>query len=84
MYYSLHKATLRRGRSYIKSPEWLKNKGATINPQNYNDNNCFQYAITIALNHQDIENHPERISNLKPFTDQYKWKEIKFPSHSKD
>ena len=26
LYYSLHKATLRRGRSYIKSPEWLKNK----------------------------------------------------------
>ena len=84
MYYSVHKTTLRRGKSYIKSSKWLRNKGATINPQNYYDNKCFQYAVTIALNHQNIENHPERISNLKPFIDQYNWKGIEFPSHSKD
>ena len=36
------------------------------------------------MNHQNIENHPERISNLKPFIDQYNWKGIEFPSHSKD
>ena len=69
LYYSLHKTTLRRGKSHTKSSKWLRNKGATINPQNYDDNNCFQYAITIALNHQNIENHPERISHLKPFID---------------
>ena len=40
--------------------------------------------MIIALNHQNIENHPDRISNLKPFTDQYNWKGIEFPSHSKD
>ena len=33
------------------SPKWLKNKKATINPIN-NDDKCFQYAITIALNYQ--------------------------------
>ena len=38
LYYSLHKTTLRRGKSYIKSPEWITDKGATINPQNYYDN----------------------------------------------
>ena len=26
LFYSLHKTRLRRGKSYIKSPEWLKNK----------------------------------------------------------
>ena len=83
LYYSLHKTTLRRGKSYIKSSKWLRNKGATINPQNYDDNNCFQYATTIALNHQNIENHPETISNLEPFTDQYKWQEIEFSSTQK-
>ena len=36
------------------------------------------------MNHQNIENYPEKISNLKPFTDQYNWKGIEFPSHSKD
>ena len=31
-----------------------------------------------------IKNQPERISNLEPFIDQYKWKGIEFSSHSKD
>ena len=35
------------------------------------------------MNHQNIKNHPERISNLKPFIDEYSWKGIEFPSHSK-
>ena len=50
LYYSLHKARLRRGKSYIESPEWLRNKRATINPHNKNDDKCFQYAVTFALN----------------------------------
>ena len=63
---SLHKTRLIKSKSYIKYPEWLENKRATINPQNKNDN-CFQYAITVTLNHQNIENHPERKSNIEPF-----------------
>ena len=35
---------------YIKTPKWLKNKKATIDPKN-NDNKCFQYAVAVALNH---------------------------------
>ena len=77
--YHIHKRNLKRGRSYIKSPEWISTKRATINPKN-KDNKCFQYSITVALNHQNIENHPERISNIKPFTDQYNWEGIDFPS----
>ena len=82
--YHLHKISLNRGSSYIKSPEWIKNKGVTINPKNTKDNNCFQYAIIAALNHQNIDHHPERISKLKPFINNYNWKGIEFPSHSKD
>ena len=36
------------------------------------------------MNHQNIENHPERISNLVSFIDEYNWKGIEFPSHSKE
>ena len=68
--YHIHKTRLKRGKSYIKSPEWILNKRATINPKN-KDNKCFQYSITAALNHQNIENYPERISNIKPFIDKY-------------
>ena len=31
--YKLHKIKLRRGGSYIKSPEWIINKRVTINPK---------------------------------------------------
>ena len=84
LYYSLHKTALKRGKLYIKCPKWLRNKGVTINPQNCYDNKCFQYSITAALNHQNIKNNAERISNLIPFINPYNWKEIEFPSHSKD
>ena len=43
------------------SSDWLKNKGATINPKN-KDNECFKYAIIAALHHQEIQRNPQRIS----------------------
>ena len=61
----------------------MKNKKATINPKNNNDN-CFQYALTVALNYQNIKTDPPKIPKIKRFTDQYNWKETDFPSHSKD
>ena len=73
---------MERSGSYIDSPEGLENKKATINPKN-NDNSCFQYALTVTLNNQNIESNPQRISKIKPFIDQYSWKEIDVPSHSK-
>ena len=51
LYYHLQKIGFKRDGSYIDSPKWLKNKRATTNPEN-NDDNCFQYAV--ALNHQNI------------------------------
>ena len=49
--YHLHKISLNRGSSYINSPEWLKNKRATINPKNTRDNERFNYAIIAVLHH---------------------------------
>ena len=63
----------------LHSSEWLKNKKATI----IHDDNCFQNALTDALNCQNIKTDPERISNIKPFINQYNWKEINFLSHQK-
>ena len=57
LYYQLQKIGLKREGSYIDSPEKLKNKKAKINPKN-NDGNCFQYVLTVALNHQNIEKNP--------------------------
>ena len=82
--YHLLKISLSRGSSYIESPEWIKNKGVTINSKNTKNNNCVQYAITAELNHQNVNHNPERISKLKPFINNYNWKDIEFPSHSKE
>ena len=75
LYYKVHKISLNRGRSYIDSPKWLKNKKATIY-QKKNDDKCFQYSITSALSYEQIKSHPERISKFMTFIDQYNWKEI--------
>ena len=82
--YHLHKISLNRGSSYIDSPEWIKHKKVTINPQNTNDNKCFQYPIIAALNYQNIDHHLERISKLKPFIDNCNWDSIDFPAGHKD
>ena len=83
LYYNFNKIRLNRGGSYIDSLKWLKNKKSTINPKN-NDYKCFQYAVTLALNFDKINIHPERISKIKPFIEQYNWNDIDFPSTSKD
>ena len=54
---------MKRGGSYVDSPEWLKNKKATINPKN-NDDNYFKYALTAALNHKKNKSHPEKYWKL--------------------
>ena len=38
--YYIHKTSMKRGKSYLKSPPWLLVKKATINPKN-NDHKCF-------------------------------------------
>ena len=68
--YIFHKVDLKRSGSYIKTPEWLKNKIATINCRNDDDDKCFQYAITIELNYDGIEKHHQRVNKVKPFIDQ--------------
>ena len=45
MYYNLQRISLERGKSYVDSSKWLKDKGATINRKIKKDNKCFQYAI---------------------------------------
>ena len=83
LYYDLNKISISKGGSYIVSPKWLKDKKSTINPKD-NDYKCFQYAVTLASNLDKINKHPERISKIKPFIEEYNWKDTDFPSTSKD
>ena len=80
--YQKEEIVLRKGSDFVfKSVDLLAYH--LLNPKN-KDIKCFQYSITVALNHQNIESHPERISNIKPFVDQYNWKGIDFPAEIKD
>ena len=83
LYCDLNKISISKGGSYIDSPKWLKDKKSTINPKN-NDYKCFQYAVTLALNLDKISKNSQRISKIKPFIEEYNWKDIDFPSTSKD
>ena len=55
LYYYFQKINIRRAESYIMSPDWLVNKGATINPKNQKDNKCFQWSIISGLNYNKIK-----------------------------
>ena len=55
LYYKCHKINPNRGGSYIDSPDWIKNQKWAINPVNKKNNKCFQYAVTVALNHENLE-----------------------------
>ena len=75
LHYKFHKISLSRGGSYIVSPNWLKNKKATINPKN-NDGKCFQYAVTVALNHEQVKKEIEFPSHKKD------WKKLELNNKS--
>ena len=82
-YYKCHKISFNRGESYIDSPDWIKNKKATIKLINKKDNKCSQYAVTVTLNYEEIKD-PQRITKIKPFISKYNWKGINFPSENND
>ena len=83
LYYDLNRKTISKGGSYIESPKWLKDKKCIVN-QKDNDNKCFQYVATLALNFDDIDRNPQRVSKIKPFIDNYNWNNINFPAAKKD
>ena len=52
--YKYHKIYRNCGGSNVDSPDWIKSKKATIGSINKKDDRCFQYPVTVALNHKDI------------------------------
>ena len=84
LYYKYHKIDPNCGGSCIDSPDWIKNKEATIQPINKRDNKCFQYVVTVALNHEEIKKDSQRITKIKPFINNYNWQEINFSSEKDD
>ena len=55
LYYKCHEINPNCGGSYTDSPDFIKNNKATTKPINTKDSKCFQYAVTVMLNHEEIK-----------------------------
>ena len=77
--YKLHRVRLRKGGSYIKSPDWLLHKGATVNPKNENDDERLRWSIISALNYNEITK--KEFENLSK---KIKHEDNNFSSHKRD
>ena len=64
----------------LNSFGWLSGKKEAV----INGDNEFQNALDDALNYQNTERDPQRISKIKPYINKYNWEGIEFPGGSKD
>ena len=78
LYYHFQRIDIRRGESYMVSPDWIASKKASINPKNEKGNECFKWSIIEGLNCNKI--------NEKELTKIGKFKRVDtdFLSHQKE
>ncbi len=73
-----------RGSGYSKLPPFVAKKKAVINMKN-DDDQCFKWAVTRALNPVDDHDHAYRVTELlKKQSEEYNWDGITFPIKVKD
>ena len=58
----------------------MDKRTTAINPINKKDNKYFQFAVTVALDHDEKGKYSERITKIKHFIDNYNWEGINCPS----
>ena len=78
---NFYQLNLTRGSSYLPLPDWLARKKAIVNPHN-NDEECFKWSV-IAAEKVGMKD-PQRVSNLRKFTDNYDCSGLEFPVSIKD
>ena len=78
---NFHQLNLTRGSSYLPLPDWLVRKKVIVNPHN-DDEECFKWVV-IAVEKVGMKD-PQRVSNLRKFTDNYDWSGLEFPVSIKD
>ena len=78
---NFHQQNLMKGSSYLPLLDWLGRKKAKVNPHN-DDENCFKWSV-IAAENAGMKD-PQRVSNLRKFTDNYDWSGLEFLVSIKD
>ena len=76
-----HQLNLTKGSFYLPLPDWLVKKKVIINPHNNNEEH-FKWEV-IATENTGMKD-PQRVSNLRKFTDNYDWSGLEFPVSNKD
>ena len=66
LYYYFQKIDIRRGGSYIMSPDWIASKKATTNPKIEKYNECFKWSIITGLDYNKI--NEKQLKKLLKFT----------------
>ena len=66
--------------SEVNSLGWIRSKKEAI----INGDNNFQNALDDALNYQNIEKDPQKISKLKPYINKNNWEGIEFSTGPKE
>ena len=82
LYYKCHKTNPNPNR--IGSPDRIKKQKSNNKSFNKKDNKCFQYAVTVALNYEEIKKGLQRITKIRPFIDKYNCEGINFLSEKYD
>ena len=78
LYYYFQRIDIRRGESYIVSPDWIASTKATINPKNEKGNECFKWSIIAGLNYNKInEKYLKKIKKIERV-------DIDISSHQRD
>ena len=83
-YLEVTKINLKRVGTFVSTPEWIFNKKAIINPNNFDDEFCFAWSIIISIHYNEIGRDHNRISKLKRFINNYDWSDINFPTDKRD
>ena len=78
LHYKCQRINFKCSELYIDSPDLIKEKKTTTNSISKIYNKYFQYAITVALDHEKIGVHPERITKIKSFINKYNWEKINY------
>ena len=78
---NFHQLNLMRCSSYLPLPDWLARKKVIVNPHN-NNKECFKWSV-IAAEKVGMKD-PQRVSNLRKFSDNYNWSGLEFPVSIKD
>ena len=78
---NFHQLNLMRGSSYLPLPDWLERKKMIVNPHN-DDEECFKWSVITV--EKAVMKDPQRVSNLRKFTDNYDWSGLEFPVSIKD